>query len=68
MELELAHVIKQKLQYAVKCHGLPRLLQSLHRVVFQLAESKFAIRFALWPLQAIQALKAVCALKHPFIS
>ena len=47
MELELAHVIKQKLQYAVKRHGLPRLLQSLHRVVFQLAESKFAIRFAL---------------------
>ena len=60
MQLELishARLIKQKSQYAVKHHWLPQFLQkyaqrshihvTMHRGVFQHAESKFAIRFAL---------------------
>ena len=46
-----ARVIKRKSQCAVKRHWLPWLLQIFAQEVFQHAESKFAIRFALWPSQ-----------------
>ena len=71
----LAYVIMQKSQYAVKCHWLSQLLQNFACAVFQHADSKFAIRFTLWPLQAYKlyyatsynAVKYIHNAKRPLV-